>query len=308
MLVDTDFTTRDRSEADEMIRRVYPGSGFEHCSTPFTYRQRVLGDDTATIALFAVSSRSEVVVDLDGMVGIGSASGGDYRVTSNGEAVHSSRGFILPPGRARSKSTHHRLRMVNLRLEALRTYAGAENRRDRLRFGGTDALSDAGVAHWSHVARHATRVFSAPSLSSYELMHRATVDLLLASALDVFEISLERCRFPAADTALPNSVRRGIQFIEDNPAAPIGVHEIAEASRVSVRGLQMAFRKTLDMTPLDYLRRVRLSEAHRELQAAAPDATTVTDVSRRWGFTNSSRFAHAYREEFGETPRQTLQR
>jgi transcriptional regulator GlxA family with amidase domain len=77
---------------------------------------------------------------------------------------------------------------------------------------------------------------------------------------------------------------------------------------VSVRGLQMAFRKTLDMTPLDYLRRVRLSEAHRELQAATPDATTVTDVSRRWGFTNSSRFAHAYREEFGESPRQTLQR
>ena len=307
MLIDAEFTTHDRADADDLIRRVYPGSGFRECASPFTFKQRVVGDATVTIAQFAVNSQSEVLVDLEGIVGIGTATGGNYRLINNDQAVDASKPFVLSPGKARSRSSHHRLTMTNLQHEALRVRAGADSRRDRLHVNSKGPLTDAAAGYWFHVARHAAMVFSAPSLGQYELIHQATVDLVLASAIDVFGMTLERST-PHSETALPRAVRRGITFMEENAAAPIGVLEVAEASRVSIRGLQAAFRKALDMTPMEYLRQVRLSEARRELIASGPEDTSVTHVSRQWGFSNLSRFTASYLEEFEETPRQTLER
>ena len=62
----------------------------------------------------------------------------------------------------------------------------------------------------------------------------------------------------------------------------------------------------LDLTPLEYLRRVRLDHAHRDLVAADPRGQTVTAIAYRWGFPSSSRFSHYYRQAYGVTPSRTL--
>ena len=59
-------------------------------------------------------------------------------------------------------------------------------------------------------------------------------------------------------------------FIEENAHADITVADIAAAASVTVRAIQLAFRRHLDTTPLEYLRRVRLGHAHRDLLAADP--------------------------------------
>jgi AraC family transcriptional regulator, ethanolamine operon transcriptional activator len=52
---------------------------------------------------------------------------------------------------------------------------------------------------------------------------------------------------------------------------------------------------------------VRLTAARRALQD--PSATTsVTDVALQRGFFHLGRFAHDYRELFGESPSETLRR
>jgi transcriptional regulator GlxA family with amidase domain len=83
------------------------------------------------------------------------------------------------------------------------------------------------------------------------------------------------------------------------------VVELAAQVSVSVRTLQEGFRRSLDTTPMTYLRRLRLQKVHDELAAAAPGAVSVTDVAARWGFVHLGRFAGAYRSEFGERPSQT---
>lgn len=77
---------------------------------------------------------------------------------------------------------------------------------------------------------------------------------------------------------------------------------------MTVRAIQLAFRRHLDMTPLEYLRRVRLGHAHHDLLTADPTTTTVTDVAYRWGFPSNSRFSAYYRQAFGTTPGHTLRR
>jgi len=104
-------------------------------------------------------------------------------------------------------------------------------------------------------------------------------------------------------TAAPRTVRRAVAYIEAHAHEPITLDDIALAAGISTRGLQHAFRRDLDATPSEYLRRVRLAGAREELRSEA--AVSVRDVARRWGFTSPSRFARYYRENYGENPAQT---
>jgi AraC family ethanolamine operon transcriptional activator len=72
---------------------------------------------------------------------------------------------------------------------------------------------------------------------------------------------------------------------------------------VSRRTLQYSFQDVLQMSPVAYLRALRLNGVRRDLQAAG-DAP-VGDVAARWGFWHLSRFAADYRRLFGERPSDT---
>jgi AraC-like DNA-binding protein len=104
----------------------------------------------------------------------------------------------------------------------------------------------------------------------------------------------------------PVLLRRAIEFIEANVIEDIALGDIAEAVCLTPRAVQYMFRRHLDMTPLQYLRRTRLHYAHAELLAADRGRDTVTAISARWGFTNTGRFAVSYRQVYGQSPHVTL--
>jgi transcriptional regulator GlxA family with amidase domain len=106
--------------------------------------------------------------------------------------------------------------------------------------------------------------------------------------------------------AQPRSLRRAIAFIHENADRDIGLSDIAAAISVTPRSVQYIFRRHLGATPLEYLRRVRLDRAHRDLQAADPAVDTVMAIAGRWQFGHPGRFSIAYREAFGTPPSQTL--
>jgi AraC-like DNA-binding protein len=104
----------------------------------------------------------------------------------------------------------------------------------------------------------------------------------------------------------PPTVRAALAFIEANAGRPLTVADVAKATGVGVRGLQQGFQRALGMSPMRYVRQVRLREAHRELRVTDPAATTVGDVASRWGFHHQGRFAAEYRRRYGCSPAETL--
>ncbi|KWX66086.1 helix-turn-helix domain-containing protein, partial [Mycobacterium sp. NAZ190054] len=106
--------------------------------------------------------------------------------------------------------------------------------------------------------------------------------------------------------AKPPLLRRAAAFIESNADGDIALTDIAESIHVTPRALQYMFRRHLGMTPMEYLRRVRLDHAHRELLDADAGATTVQIIAARWGFAHTGRFAAMYREAYGRNPSETL--
>jgi transcriptional regulator GlxA family with amidase domain len=108
------------------------------------------------------------------------------------------------------------------------------------------------------------------------------------------------------DTGQPPLLRRAIEFIHGNARADIGLADIAAAANVTPRSVQYMFRRHLGTTPLEYLRRVRLAHAHRDLQKADPAKDTVTSIACRWGFTHAGRFSMEYKRMYGNPPSRTL--
>jgi AraC-like DNA-binding protein len=106
----------------------------------------------------------------------------------------------------------------------------------------------------------------------------------------------------------PAVIRTARAFIEANAFNPITVTDIARAAGVGVRGLQQGFQRSVQSSPTEYLRHVRLREVHRELVAADPRTTTVGQVAARWGFAHQGRFAAQYRQRYGVQPGETLRR
>ncbi|MCD2194705.1 helix-turn-helix domain-containing protein [Actinomycetospora endophytica] len=116
-------------------------------------------------------------------------------------------------------------------------------------------------------------------------------------------------RAPVEDAAgdEPAALRRAVAYVDGHAIEDVGLDDIAAAAGVGPRSLQLMFRRHLDVTPLQYLRGVRLDRAHAELGAARPGAgVTVGAVAARWHFAHAGRFSTIYRDRFGVSPGSTL--
>lgn len=104
----------------------------------------------------------------------------------------------------------------------------------------------------------------------------------------------------------PASVRKAREIIESRAHGPLTIPEIAAEIGCGVRALQTAYRKHLDMTPQEHIKRVRLDRARFLLRLANPGATTVAEVAAKVGYAQPGRFATDYRKVYGVSPSVTL--
>ncbi|MCW2649057.1 MAG: thc operon regulatory protein [Mycobacterium sp.] len=70
--------------------------------------------------------------------------------------------------------------------------------------------------------------------------------------------------------------------------------------------LQEGCQPHLGMSPMTYLRSVRLRRARPDLRLADPSNGGVASSAHRWGFTHLGRFGTAHKTEYGETPLEAL--
>ncbi len=119
-------------------------------------------------------------------------------------------------------------------------------------------------------------------------------------------------RFPVhqrVPRTMPAAVQRAAELMEEAPDRPLRLSDLAAAARLGPRALQEAFQRHLGLTPMEFLREVRLRRAHGDLVAAdRADGATVTDIAYRWGFPNPGRFARDYAKRYGCPPSETLRR
>ena len=99
--------------------------------------------------------------------------------------------------------------------------------------------------------------------------------------------------------------RRAYQYMQERIGESLSIRDLCSVTRASYGTLEKGFRETYGMSPLAYLRALRLFRARTELRQPNPE-TTVTGVAIQCGFLELGRFSVQYRERFGETPSETL--
>lgn len=116
---------------------------------------------------------------------------------------------------------------------------------------------------------------------------------------------------PARWTKRPNDERQFRMFqdiralLSDDLAQPIYSEEMARKLGLSVRTLHDVVRRYRGMSLHRYLRLRRLWLVRRRLLAGAD---SVKAVALAFGFWHLSDFSRSYRDQFGETPSETLER
>lgn len=96
-----------------------------------------------------------------------------------------------------------------------------------------------------------------------------------------------------------------IDFIQQDPSRTITLTDLEDRSHYSARHLQNLFRERFDCTPMQFVRRQKLSAAMEKLQTGKPESN-VTQIARECGYRFTSNFSADFQREFGINPSQVL--
>jgi AraC-like DNA-binding protein len=174
-------------------------------------------------------------------------------------------------------------------------------------FGAALPLQARAAQDWVRLLLTVHRQLECPdNLLQHSLVWDPLVESLIHGLLLMTEHPYRQTLAAPVAPGRPGAVRDAMDIIESGPHLPLTTSTLASQCHVSVRTLQEGFRRHLGMSPMAYLRVVRLQRAHRDLRSADADHSTVACIAHRWGFTHLGRFAAAHKEMFGETPQHVL--
>jgi AraC-like DNA-binding protein len=108
-------------------------------------------------------------------------------------------------------------------------------------------------------------------------------------------------------TVLPKHVKRVQAFLQAHAHEPVRAEQLADVAGVSLRSLYAGFQDFCGVSPMRYLRDLRLDRVRADLLTGMPTGG-VSGVALRWGFAHMGRFSADYKARFGESPSQTIRR
>jgi AraC-like DNA-binding protein len=95
-------------------------------------------------------------------------------------------------------------------------------------------------------------------------------------------------------------VTRAVRLIDRDPSAVLPLRDLASEAGLSQFHFLRTFELVTGLTPHQYLRRARLRRAASQLVAGREK---ITGIALDSGFCDVANFNHAFRAEFGLSPR-----
>jgi AraC-like DNA-binding protein len=312
-----EFRSHDPDEAHDWLRRKYADHDFKISGNTenFDFFCDLTELDRLSFGTLAHSMPTKIEV-FDGLPNLSivehrEGSGAELTIGRDTVNVRHGECFLLPPDRPyRATFDSIGVGVTTLSLEDLQRDAAVRVDQEMLEIDFTRPVTPAAGRHWSQTIQYVESLVSqSPMLATAPLARRELGWLVNSAVLACFPNSTLDAETASYAGDTPQPLRRALSFIDEHAGDPITLNEIAIAARLSPRGLQAAFRRNLDTTPLAYLRSVRMERAHRDLQSAEPrNGVSVATLAAKWGFTHLGRFAVEYRRRYGIYPSQTLRK
>jgi AraC family ethanolamine operon transcriptional activator len=117
------------------------------------------------------------------------------------------------------------------------------------------------------------------------------------------EVCPRLCTYPFRRAAI---VQEAEEFMLANLDQPLTLEALCKAVKTSKSALSYGFQDIFGLSPMAYLKTVRLNGVRRALKASDPTQATVLGIANRYGFWHMGHFSRDYRQMFGESPSDTL--
>jgi len=96
-----------------------------------------------------------------------------------------------------------------------------------------------------------------------------------------------------------NVLARSIRFMNENLANPINLTDIANNIYISIRHLQRLFNTYYDVSPIQYLTKLRMDNALRLLMK---EKSLISNAALLCGYTDPTYFSRVFKDTYGITP------
>ncbi len=90
-----------------------------------------------------------------------------------------------------------------------------------------------------------------------------------------------------------------------SPLCPPSIGELCIELNISRRTLNHAFMRVLGVTPVSYIRNIRLNRVRADLLKSTHSDCAISTIAMHWGFWHMSLFSRYYKALFGELPSET---
>lgn len=310
-------TSRDVDHARHALGEVFLPVEFAAVSTPDAFRMHLNALTVGRVTCGHMSFHTAVSIETaeaeNYHIDIPTAGRAKMRAAI-GATIHGTRDTagVFMPGRPVQIASEERFAQISLMIRRehlqleLQSLLGREPSRP-LEFVGEIDLRTPGAQAMMNALRMIDDASQdAGGLLAHPLAAQRLEQVLLHSLLFAQPHNYSAALARPAPSIGVHPVAHAVELMRADLAYPWTVAELAVATAVSARGLHEGFRRTLDTTPIAYLRRLRLEKVREELVVAPPGSTSVTDIAARWGFAHLGRFAAAYRREYGERPSDTM--
>lgn len=147
------------------------------------------------------------------------------------------------------------------------------------------------------IAANAVRAFG------YELTSRTKLFQFWSLLLQNVDTNAIDAPKPPAVLSLDETrIKEAIVFIEENYAGPITLDTLAASIHISRSECCRCFKRTLKLTPIEYVMRFRIFAAARLLHGNDPAIHSISELAFLVGFNNVSYFNKTFRKYLKQTP------
>lgn len=137
----------------------------------------------------------------------------------------------------------------------------------------------------------------------YELVTKAELCLFWAGVLEHCAVTEDSEAAAQAEVSLDSKrVKEALVYIEHHHMEPITLEDIADSIHVSKSECCRCFKRTLHITPIEYVMKYRVFEATRKIKRKEPEAKSISTLALSVGFNNASYFNKLFKKYLDCTP------
>ena len=134
-----------------------------------------------------------------------------------------------------------------------------------------------------------------------------SADMIIAMLGQVLMLLLRQAKTPSADKLKASNnlnsenqiIRRAQQYISDHLREKLSVPLVAKMVDVSPSYLTTLFHKNLQISPAEYIRRLKLQESKQMIRE---NSMTFTEIAAALQYSTVHHFSRQFKEKFGITP------